>query len=180
MTDDPKSRSEAPSQYLFPDLPDAPAQVQSSCLEEISNGLEELWFGFLFTDSGKPNQRLAMEFHVALGMITPHLRTMAIYVGFVLWLAKHWRVDRFRDLSVQQSLSLTDETARRLERMFWVFVRQGDFVPTRLIGADVAKLDAIAEELERIQNADGRQGSSEEWRDAVVAALPPELREKMF
>ena len=172
MIDEPSS-SEAPTRYLFPDLPDSPDQLDLSRLKPIVDRLEGIWEWYIFSYWTIPNKWVGTEFRLALEEIIPHVRAMAVNVGFLLSLAKKWRLDRFRDVSVQQSLGLTDETARRLVRMYFSFVETAGFEPKQFIDGDLEKLDAVAEELERRKSAEADQLSLEERHDLISAALPP-------
>lgn len=176
MTDNRTPDPASASQYVFCDLPKSPDQLDVPHLTPIVDRLEGLWLWAFYACEFPPPETEVTEWEQVMDEIVPHVRAMAVNVGFLLWLAK--RVRRFS--GVQRALRLTDETAHRLERMYLMFVKHACFEPQQFIGGDIEKLDAVAEEFERRIKADGEQFASEERRALVSAALPPQHFETFY
>jgi hypothetical protein len=127
---------------------------------------EELWLGYMFA-WGEPDRALKARFQLAVEEIVPFLRPLAVNAGFLLSLGKEWQLDGFCNQSVQQCFGVTDETARRLERMYNAIERGGVFKSRQFIGVDIEKLDALGEEVERRDHAGDPELSPQEWFDRV-------------
>src|SRR5262245_571018 len=130
-------KAETRKRYLFSDLPRIPDPLDLPRLKSIVQKADALCDEYLYRSAlfGGPTRKQVEECLCVVNEIRPFSRAAAVYVGFLSSAAKSWGVDRLYAMSVQRSLRLTDETVRRLERMFFRFSDEDGLPPSVFLRA---------------------------------------------
>jgi len=135
-------------EHRFDDLPPVADPLDVVELRHIARLADAFIFGDLQETYG-PTDFQREECSRLVDRFVPFLRVAPVYIGFFLCVAKGWKIDKRRTISVQRTFGLTDETARRLKRMYMAFTDKDGLLPSRLLQLDVKILDALAVEFER-------------------------------